>query len=75
MVKDTSLILDLGRSHMPQCYGAHVPQLLKPAHPESVPCNQRSHGTEKPVNALEKARTWQRRPSTAVSKKYLEKIE
>ena len=55
----------LGRTHMPQsteahapqllslCSKAHVPRLLKPAHPELELCNKSSHCNEKPARRSE----------------------
>ena len=35
--------------------GLHVPQLLKPRHPEPVLCDKRSHCSEKPVRSNEES--------------------
>ena len=64
-------------------YGAHMPQLPKPAHLEPMLCNKRSHRNEKTNTAvksrphspqLEKACVQQRRPSAAKNKINLKKI-
>ena len=74
---DTSLIPVPGRSHTPRSNEACVPQLLKPECLESMLCNNRSPGNEKPLHRnkeqppltvapqLEKAWVQQRRPTTA----------
>ena len=58
-------------------YWAHMPQLLKPQHLETVLHNKRSHRNEKPAHAtkssprslqLEKAGVQQWRPNTAKNK-------
>ena len=75
--EDTGSIPGLGRSHVPWSNGAREP-LLKPARPEAMLHNKRSHHNEKPTHRkeeypppqLEKVHALQGRLRTAKNKSF-----